>query len=154
MRVHRNAGEPHDMKDGIRAQVKRNVVALISLAVALVGLTYNTWRNELTEHNRNLRAAGFEMILTIGELQQIVFFSHYDRDEERGNPRAGWTRVLLLDDLAEIMPDHVEAATDQLRATWNEDWAALGRQDAAEARVSAAIDRVREETLEALADLD
>jgi len=152
--VHRNAGEPHDMKDGIRAQVKRNVVALISLAVALVGLTYNTWRNELTEHNRNLRAAGFEMILTIGELQQIVFFSHYDRDEERGNPRAGWTRVLLLDDLAEIMPDHVEAATDQLRATWNEDWAALGRQDAAEARVSAAIDRVREETLEALADLD
>ncbi len=142
------------MKDGIRAQVKRNVVALISLAVALVGLTYNTWRNELTEHNRNLRAAGFEMILTIGELQQIVFFSHYDRDEERGNPRAGWTRVLLLDDLAEIMPDHVEAATDQLRATWNEDWAALGRQDAAEARVSAAIDRVREETLEALADLD
>jgi len=154
VRVHRNAGEPHDMKDGIRAQVKRNVVALISLAVALVGLTYNTWRNELTEHNRNLRAAGFEMILTIGELQQIVFFSHYDRDEERGNPRAGWTRVLLLDDLAEIMPDHVEAATDQLRATWNEDWAALGRQDAAEARVSAAIDRVREETLEALADLD
>ena len=154
MRVHRNAGEPHDMKDGIRAQVKRNVVALISLAVALVGLTYNTWRNELTEHNRNLRAAGFEMILTIGELQQIVFFSHYDRDEERGNPRAGWTRVLLLDDLAEIMPDHVEAATDQLRATWNEDWAALGRQDAAEARVSAAIDRVREETLDALADLD
>lgn len=142
------------MKGNIRDQLRRNTVALISLVVALVGLTYNTWRNELTEHNRNLRAAGFEMILTVGELQQIVFFSHYDRDERRGNPRAGWTRVLLLDDLSEIMPGHVEEATDDLRATWNEDWASLGSEAEAEARITAAIDRVRDETLEALADLD
>jgi len=142
------------MKGSIRDQLRRNTVALISLVVALVGLTYNTWRNELTEHNRNLRAAGFEMILTVGELQQIVFFSHYDQDQYRGNPRAGWTRVLLLDDLSEIMPDHVEVATDDLRATWDEDWAALGSEAEAETRITAAIDRVRDETLEALADLD
>jgi len=142
------------MKGSIRDQLRRNTVALISLVVALVGLTYNTWRNELTEHNRNLRAAGFEMILTVGELQQIVFFSHYDQDQYRGNPRAGWTRVLLLDDLSEIMPDHVEVATDDLRATWDEDWAALGSKAEAETRITAAIDRVRDETLEALADLD
>ena len=142
------------MKGSIRDQLRRSTVALISLVVALVGLTYNTWRNELTEHNRNLRAAGFEMILTVGELQQIVFFSHYDQDQYRGNPRAGWTRVLLLDDLSEIMPDHVEVATDDLRATWDEDWAALGSEAEAETRITAAIDRVRDETLEALADLD
>jgi len=142
------------MKGGIADQVRRNVVALISLAVALVGLTYNTWRNELTEDNRNLRAAGFEMILTLGELQQIVFFSHYDQDEERGNPRAGWTRVLLLDDLSELMPGHVGGATDQLRITWEADWPRLGREAAAEQRITASIDRVRDETLQALADLD
>lgn len=154
MREDHPVDKPDDMKDSVRAQVKRNLVALISLVVALVGLSYNTWRNEVTEHNRNLRAAGFEMILTVGELQQIVFFSHYDQDQYRGNPRAGWTRVLLLDDLSEIMPPRVEEATDDLRATWDKDWAALGKEDAAEVRISAAIDRVREETLEALADLD
>jgi hypothetical protein len=142
------------MKGGIRDQLRRNVVALISLVVALVGLTYNTWRNELTEHNRNLRAAGFEMILTLGELQQIVFFSHYDRDQYRGNPRAGWTRVLLLDDLSEIMPGHVGEATDQLRATWDAQWDELGSEAVAEEQISAAIDQVRGETLEALGDLD
>lgn len=62
--------------------------------------------------------------------------------------------MLLLDDLSEIMPAHTEEATDDLRATWDEEWAGLGREDAAEVRISAAIDRVRDETLQALADLD
>jgi len=142
------------MKGSIKVQFRRNLVALISLTVAMVGLFYNTWRNEVTEHNRNLRAAGFEMILTLGELQQIVFFSHYDHDKVRGNPRAGWTRVLLLDDLSEIMPAHVGEATDGLRATWAENWEGLGSEAAAEERISTAIDTVRVETLRALADLD
>jgi hypothetical protein len=30
-------------------------------------------RNELTERNRNIRAAGFEMLTKIGSLQQIIF---------------------------------------------------------------------------------
>ena len=79
----------------IRAQLRNNVVALISLGVALSSLAYNTWRNERTEHNRNVRVAGFEMLTNIAELQRVVFFSHYDRDERRGNPRDGWVHVLL-----------------------------------------------------------
>jgi hypothetical protein len=30
-------------------QIQRNSVALISLFIAIPGLAYNTWRNELTE---------------------------------------------------------------------------------------------------------
>lgn len=142
------------MKTGIIDQVNRNLVALISLILAVVALSYNTWRNELTEHNRNLRAAGFEIILTVGELQQIVFFSHYDQDPQRGNPRAGWTRVLLLDDLSEIMPEPVGQATDELLSVWQSNWARLGEQAEAEARISDAIDLVRQRTLAALAELD
>lgn len=149
-----DANAPGTMEGSLKDQFRRNAVALISLAVAMVGLFYNTWRNEVTEHNRNLRAAGFEIILTLGELQQIVFFSHYDHDEIRGNPRAGWTRVLLLDDLSEIMPTHVGAATDGLRAAWGENWEGLGSAAVAEERISMAIDTVRVETLRALADLD
>ncbi|MBF8293263.1 MAG: hypothetical protein HW392_2090 [Steroidobacteraceae bacterium] len=42
----------------MREQLRNNLVALISLVIALSALGYNTWRNELTERNRNIRAAG------------------------------------------------------------------------------------------------
>ena len=45
-----------------REQLRSNAVALISLTVALSSLGYNTWRNERTEHNRNIRAAAFEIL--------------------------------------------------------------------------------------------
>ena len=41
----------------LRQQLRNNSVALISLVVALTSLAYNTWRNERTEHNRNIRTA-------------------------------------------------------------------------------------------------
>jgi hypothetical protein len=44
-------------------QILGNALAVISLCVALSALGYNTWRNELTEHKRNIRQAGFEMLL-------------------------------------------------------------------------------------------
>lgn len=142
------------MTDGIKQQLHRNMVALISLAVALTGLTYNTWRNEQTEDNRNMRAAGFEILLTLSELQQIVFFSHYDRDAERGSPRAGWTRVILLDSLAELMPAEVSLDIDELRAIWAQNWDGLGGKSEAEQQISSAINSVRQETLKALAALE
>jgi hypothetical protein len=141
------------MRASFREQVRRNLVAIISLALAILSLSYNTWRNELTEHNRNIRQAGFEMLLTLGEVHQIVFFLHYDRDEDRGNPRLGWAKVLLVADLATIMPPSVEAAADSLTATWGANWSALGKDEIAARRVSDAVDEVRDATIEALAVL-
>jgi hypothetical protein len=141
------------MLASFKQQVRRNIVAIISLVLAILSLSYNTWRNELTEHNRNVRAAGFEILLTLGEFHQVVFFLHYDKDEVRGNPRLGWAKVLLIDDLATIMPPSVEAAADSLTATWGADWPALGKDERAAERVSRAVDEVREATLEALAVL-
>jgi hypothetical protein len=37
-------------------------VALLSLAIALASLGYNTWRNETTESHRNARQAGFVVL--------------------------------------------------------------------------------------------
>ena len=42
-------------------QVRRNLVALISVFIAVSSLSYNTWRNEESEHNRNQRMASFEV---------------------------------------------------------------------------------------------
>ncbi len=71
--------------DTFKNQMRQHSVALISLVIALSSLAYNTWRNEQTEANRNVRAAGIELLLKLGELDRVVFFSHYDKDEVRGN---------------------------------------------------------------------
>lgn len=46
------------MRVSFKDQVRSNIVAIISLLLAILGLSYNTWRNEITEHNRNVRQAG------------------------------------------------------------------------------------------------
>lgn len=53
----------------IRLQLKTNLVALISLVVALTALGYTPWRNERTEYNRNVRVAAFETLKQLGEAQ-------------------------------------------------------------------------------------
>ena len=147
------AGKDYLMPASFRQQVRRNLVAIISLVLALLSLSYNTWRNEVTEHNRNIRQAGFEILVTLGEVHQIVFFRHYDQDEVRGNPRLGWAKVLLVADLAAIMPPPVAVAAGSLTATWGADWAALGTDELAAQRVSRAVDEVREATLQSLSVL-
>ena len=83
----------------ISDQIRRHSVALISLFVALSGLAYNTWRNEQTEENNNIRTAGIELLLLLGEFDRVVFHRQYDNDPVLGNPRTGWSLVLTIRDL-------------------------------------------------------
>ena len=68
-----------------RVVLRRNLIAFISLAVALFGLSYNTWRNETTEAQRNTRTAAFRMIEELGEFQQLVDARHYGGDLSETN---------------------------------------------------------------------
>jgi hypothetical protein len=54
----------------LRHQLRNNAVALISLTVALGSLGYNTWRNERTDYNRNIRTATFELLGKLSELER------------------------------------------------------------------------------------
>lgn len=135
-------------------QLQRHSVALISLVVALTSLGYNTWRNEQTEANRNIRTAGIEYLLVLGELEQVVLFSHYDMDDERGNPRAGWAFVLTARDLATLSTEPAIASADALYSAWQSSWSGLGSDDSAEQRISVAIDQARNDMLAVLAALD
>lgn len=139
---------------GMREQIRNNAVALISLAVALSALGYNTWRNERTEANRNMRAAGFELLSEIGSLQQVVFYAHYNPDDARGDARMGWADVLTIQDLAALMPAEVAVDAAALRETWQAGFTGLGERDLDHTRIDAAIDRLRQSTLEALRRLD
>jgi hypothetical protein len=140
----------------MREQLRNNLVALISLVVALSALGYNTWRNERTERNRNIRAAGFELLTEIGSLQQIIFYAHFEEPDEngrldqRGDPRMGWADVLTISDLADLMPAAVVHDAAGLRTVWEADSAGLVEDDEAYRRIDESIDALRQTTLESL----
>lgn len=138
----------------VRDQLRNNAVALTSLVIALTSLGYNTWRNERTEHNRNIRAAGFEILTKLAEFERVVFLAHYDRDKANGNPRTGWTYVIVINDLAEVMPGTVQPRAAALRDTWRSSWEELGKDgDAVIDRIDHDITGLREATLETLRSL-
>jgi hypothetical protein len=138
----------------IRQQLRNNTVALISLTVAISSLAYNTWRNERTEHNRNVRTAAFELLMRAGELERVTFLAQYDHDRNAGSPRSGWTDVLAIRDLSALVPGRVPAEAAELLRVWSENWEGLGKQDeAAVNRIDDAIGKLREASLATLRSL-
>ncbi|HYM42343.1 MAG TPA: hypothetical protein VET46_06210 [Steroidobacteraceae bacterium] len=135
----------------VREQLRSNAVALISLVVALSSLGYNTWRNEHTERNRNVRTAAFEMLMRAGDLERVAFLAQYDRDAHGGNPRSGWTDVLAIRDLAALVPAPVPGRAAALEKAWADNWEGLGKDDEiAVNRIDDAIGALREATLTTL----
>ncbi len=135
-------------------QIARHSVALISLIVALSSLAYNTWRNEQSEENRNIRTAGIELLLKLGELDRVVFYSHYDQDRDRGNPRSGWAYALTIRDLGSIMFEPASGSSTELIEIWRQNWSGLGSDDLAAGSISDSIDQTRTDVLAVLAGLD
>lgn len=134
-------------------QLRRNAVALISVAIAITSLGYNTWRNEVTEGNRNIRSAGMEIIQELSALQQVVLFVRFKPEDFRGEVKVGWAHVLAVSDYAAMMPGHVMVAAEGLAATWEDNFEALADKDQYEA-VDREIEAVKDATLAALAELD
>ena len=138
-----------------REQVRRNSVALISLFVAVSSLSYNTWRNEQSEYNRNQRVSSFEILLKLGELQELVFHNHYDRDaDNKGNPRTGWALVLTVRDLSAVLESPVPASSKELVAIWGDHWSHLGSSQESADAILSGIEIVRADTLALLGGLD
>ena len=135
-------------------QIRKNSLAIISLCVALSALSYNTWRNELTEQNRNIRQAGFEMLLHIGELQRIAYLAHYDKDQNRGNPRSGWVEVMVLRDLSQLMPPPGSTNAEHLLVAWRDHWEELGKDESSVASIDNAINDLRKNIIKAMHQLE
>ena len=132
----------------ITEQIRRNMVAIISLVVAITSLGYNTWRNEVTEANRNVRHAGFEMVRELSSLQEVVLFARYDQEDARGDLKAGWAHVLAAKDLSYAMPDYVQRQVLILFKTWEQQSSALleDQNDGYE-QIDQAIDDTKEQIL-------
>ena len=140
---------------GILEQVRRNAVALISLVIAISSLSYNTWRNEETEENRNQRFASFQILIKLNELQQVIFYSLYDNDSvDKGNPRTGWTHVLTVRDFSRVLSPPLPVAADELLVVWGDNWAGMSEKKKNMELIMSEIENVRNETLLLLESLE
>ena len=138
----------------LRDQLQRNAVAIISLFIAVSGLFYNTWRNELTEENQNQRTGCFEVLLKLGELQQLVYHLHYDMDDQRsGNQRTGWALVQTINDISLVLEQPVTDAAVELKRAWGEHEKGLGEQAASAEAINEAIEALRSATQDVLQSL-
>ncbi len=123
----------------IAQQLHRNAVALISLVIAVSSLGYNTWRNETTEAQRNLRAASFEVVSHLGELGAQVNQLGYGESAKDVAWNRGWGHVLSLQTLGRLLPKPAAAEIDALAELWRKRVSALQDRD------QAAIREVREQ---------
>ena len=137
----------------VKQQFKSNVVAIVSVLVALTGLGYNTWRNEKTEINRNVRVAAFEMLKNLGELQLIVDYAHFKGDKMKGDLTVGLSHVLYLRDLAQIVPAPVPAQTEKLLDDWRSSADKIENDNTAANKVSEDIYILRESLQDVLRGL-
>ena len=135
------------------SQLRANIVAISSMAVALTGLAYNTYRNEKTEINHTVRAAAFETLKNLGEVQIIADYAHFKKDRLRGDTRLGWGRVTLIHDLAQVLPAPGPADADALRTAWRENVEQLEESNDAMIRITDEIQRMRLTTLDILSKL-
>ncbi len=134
-----------------RAALTRHAVALISLAVALLGLGYNTWRNEATEAHRNVREAAFRLLEELGEFQQLVDSRYFGDDHSEMNRIAAWGKVTLVRDMAPLVSPRTERRALALFAAWKRHVGGLVRDEPeAELEISAAAAALREQALEDL----
>jgi len=144
----------------LRTQLKRHSVAIISLAVAVISLGYNTWRNETSELHRNWRQAAFQTTVELNELQQIVLYRRYfhGREEHPYQPIrdaetwvTGWGKVASIRDLTSVLPEPLPARGQSLHATWEQHAGDLdsGGQAAqrAEDELMGTIDDTRQATI-------
>ncbi len=143
------------INNSFKEQLRRNLVALISLVVAITSLSYNSWRNEQSEYNRTQRLVAIDALMKLGELQQLVYHNHYDRDKtDKGNPRTGWTLVLIIRDITTILDAPLPQASESLRATWEAHWADLGDSTEAKDAIEGSIQSLRGDLLAMLNALD
>jgi hypothetical protein len=146
----------------IREQIHNNAVALISLFIAVSSLAYNTWRNETSEEQRNLRHAAFKVIENLGEMQEVVDARYYylasgDEVASEGQLRLrGYGSATMTRDLMGLMPSPAPEAGKRMLETWNVHFGALddvdgrGRHTAKAREAEQTLTEVIAETREAV----
>ena len=127
--------------------------AILGVVFAVVGFSYNAWRLEKTEDNANIRTAAFEVLKASAELEQIIYAAHYDKNRTEGNPRKGWVKVGLIDDLSNLISASVKKKSGHLKTIWAKNWALMEDDNNATNEIIHEIESVRKEINHVLGEL-
>lgn len=125
----------------------KHSVAIVSLIAAIVGLSYNSWQANQNEINQNMRIAAFEVLKNLGELQTVVNYAHFTKDELRGNPIEGWKHVTMVRDLSHLLKPSAKQQSQLLYDVWQQDWEQLAANPTVEQQISQQITKTREAVL-------
>jgi len=121
-----------------KKQLKQNLLAILSIAIAISALAYNSWRNELSEENRNYRAAGFEIMREAAHLQYLIELTTYASDKKKEDPISGWVKVNLIVSLSKLMMPEILVSAENLKISWIDNLSSLGESETANQRITEA----------------
>ena len=120
----------------LKQQVQQNLLAIISIAIAITALSYNSWRNEQSEDNRNFRAAGFEIMREAAHLQLLVDTATYSEKSKDVDAIKGWVSVNLILSLSDLMTPEIKKQATDLKSVWSENWSVLDNDKHANQKIS------------------
>lgn len=141
------------MSNQIMNQVRINLLSIISVIIAIIALSYNTWRDELTERNRTYRAAGFEVLKNLGELQLLANTVFYQPDNKMVDIMMGWGHIALISDISRLLPKPVPETVDNLVETWKTSWSDIQKNETSQDQLTEQIDKSRDAVSKSLAEL-
>lgn len=130
------------------------LTSIVSLVIAVVGFSYNTWRLEVTEDNSNIRTAAFAVFTHLAEFEQILYAAHYDQNPIDGSPRKGWVKVGMVKDLSLFISAETQTKADKLHKNWQQNWQEIENNVEVVNQLVEDIDVVREEIKVTLASLN
>lgn len=130
------------------------ITSIITILFTLVGFSYNVYRLEQSEINSNIRTSSFEMLKELANLEQIVYASHYEKDDKDGNPRTGWVKVGIITDLSLICFQEKNMQVEILSHTWKNNWQTMKVNRESANKIVDSIDKVRIKIREVLKNLN
>lgn len=133
--------------------VRAQMLGVGSLVVALLAILLNGHRNDLSERNRNIRVAEFEILRNLAELQQMIDVTYFDRDNGKGTQSFTLSRILVIRDLAALSPEPVQQSAEKLMLAWRENGRKLDTSIDAVQKISDEIVNVRQEVVGSLKSL-
>ena len=134
-------------------QFKNNEVGIISLVIAIIALFHTTWLYNHSEKNRNIRVASFEVLLHLGELQQVVNTIHYQHNTSIDIISQGWGHLSLIGDLSMLIPHPVPDDSKELINAWKQNLDKLSDSEESATQISDKIDKLRQAIVKIITNL-
>lgn len=98
---------------------------------------------EISEQNNTIRTASFEMLVELSALEQLIYIAHYDGNLDQGNPRKGWIKVGLINDLSVLTAPDIEQQAKNLIEVWSNNWQSIDQNKTTVDKLVNSIDSVR-----------